>query len=443
VKLLLDTLRFAAGKLAAVLLVAAVVVGFTFVASWARSQKDLQSRIDSLRLDTQTAWNDWQTNRIRALDAELRLHQLEAARPNPILHPSDYLTWRTDLKLAQTAAQAANTARDQARNLHDRLRARLDGLESQIDTTLHTLLRTALETWPAIAIAAAALLLGPIAWKAFWFYAIAPIAGRSPPIHLLPPDAPGSCQTVAHGKCIEVAVEPGNPLLTRMAWLQQYAPGLEKRTRLLFDTRFPFVSYASGLREMTEIRARPAEPANPGPNPNPNPDPNPIANTVVLTAADDPNAYLLALRLDNHPGVVLKPGVVVAVQGPIVLRSRWRLTSVHAWISGRLRHLLFAGTGTLYLSGHAGIDWQTASSPVVVEEALVLGYDARTPFATARTETFWPYLRDRTSLFDYRFPGNHAFVRQTAASTDARRHTNPLARAIDTILGTIGRLLGF
>ncbi|MBL9126635.1 MAG: hypothetical protein JNL97_03255 [Verrucomicrobiales bacterium] len=426
-KLLLDTLRLFAGKIAAVLAVAAVVVGIAFLVSWAKSQKNLRSDIASLRLRTEASLRDWQTNRVRALNVEMQLHRLEADRPNPILRPNDYLAWRAEMQAAEATVAAARNARDRAHALHEELRTRLASLESRVDDTLEALIHTAHDTAWTIGIAAAVLLAGPFVWKAFWYYGIAPVAGRSRPIHILPPNTSGTCRAVRQGKGIEVTVEPHRPLLARMDWLQQYGPGLEKRTRFLLDARYPFVSYASGLREMTEVRCKPDH----------------AADRVLLTSAEDPNAYLVAIELEDHPGVVLKPGVVVAVQGPITLRSRWCFGSVHAWISGRLRHILFAGTGTLYLSGHGGIEWHASEAPVVVEEALVLGYDGRTPFATARTETFWPYFRERTSLFDYRFPGGHGFVRQSSAPSEVRRRANPFVRTVDAILNTTGKLLGF
>jgi len=427
VKLLLDTVRLLAGKLFAILLIAAIVVAGAFFWSWMHAQKDLRSQVITLQLEVESAYRDWQTNRVRALDMEMQLHRLEAARPNPILHPSDYLTWRTEFQSAETAVTAIRNARDRAKNLHEEARARLTTVESRIDTTFDALWKTARQTGWTIATLALVFLIGPLTWKALWYYAIAPVAGRSPPMNVLPLDAPGTCRSSRSGKIVEVTVEPDTPLLTRMEWLQQYGPNLGKRTRFLLDWRFPFISYASGLREMTEVQVKPDQPAD----------------RAVLTSADDPNAYLVALELDNHPGIVLKPGVVVAVQGAISIHSRWRLNSVHAWISGRLRHILFAGTGTLYLTGHGGVEWHTVDSPVVVEEALVLGYDGRAAFSTARTETFWPYFRDRTSLFDYRFQGGQAFVRQTAAPADARARSNPFMRTIDGLLNAVGKVLGF
>lgn len=426
-KLLLDTARLLAGKFAAVLLIASVIVGFTFLWNWTREQRGLQDRAATLRIEVETAFRDWQTNRVRALSVEMQLHRLEAARPNPILHPSDYLTWRAEYQTAEAAVAAARNARDRAKVLHEEAGRRLGALEAQVDTTLAQLANAARRTWWTIAVAAAAFLFGPMAWKAFWYYGIARLAGHSPPMQVLTREAPGGCRAVAAGKVLEIRVEPGAPLLTRMEWLQQYAPGLAKRTRFLLDWRYPFVSYASGLREMTEVSVRPGQ--DPG--------------VAVLTSAEDPNAYLVAVELTDHPGMVLKPGVVVAVRGNISVRTRWRLGSLHAWISGRLRHILFGGTGTLYITGHGGVELRSVEAPVVVEEALVLGYDARATFSTARTETFWPYYRERTSLFDYRFDAGQSFVRQVSATLEARARSNPFMRTVDAVLNAVGKVMGF
>jgi hypothetical protein len=103
---------------------------------------------------------------------------------------------------------------------------------------------------------------------------------------------------------------------------------------------------------------------------------------------------------------------------------------------------LFCGTGVVYVSGTGGVDLCAQDAPVVIEEALVLGYDSRAAFATVRTETFWPYFRGKTSLFDYRFEGRHAAIRQTTA-LPAARQGNPYVRTVDAVLNGIGKLLGF
>jgi uncharacterized protein (AIM24 family) len=264
-------------------------------------------------------------------------------------------------------------------------------------------------------------------WKAVWYYVLAAFAAHRPPARIVSSQPTGTLVKGDQGKAIEIGVTPDQPLIVRMDWVQQYSPGLSKRTRFLFEWRSPFTSYAAGLAEMTELAA--ANPTGSG--------------TALLTSGHDPNAYLIALELNDHPGIVLRPGAVVGVKGRIHLRPRWHLASLHHWIAGRVRHILFCGTGTLYVSGCGGVELAAVGAPTVIEEALVVGYDSRTAFATVRTETFWPYFRNKTSLFDYRFDGGYAAIRQAAAPPSARGHANPFVRTVDAIFNALGRLLGF
>ncbi len=299
-------------------------------------------------------------------------------------------------------------------------------MESQVDTAWTALRGAARRTgWQVLGVVAL-VMLGPPVGKAFWYYGLAALASARPPTRLLPAETPGRLRPAAAGKTLTLRVTAGRPLLARMDWVQQYAPGLAKRTRLLLEWRSPFTSFAAGLAELTELRTTATD----------------QAGTVGLASGTDPHAHLLALELDNHPGVVLKPGAVVAVAGDITLRPRWHWRSLHPWIAGRVRHILFRGTGTVYVAGHGGVEPCGDPDPVVLEEALVLGYDARAAFATVRTETFWPYLRGRTSLFDYRFAGGHWVIRQTSAPPRDRAG-NPFVRMVDAVLNGLGRLLGF
>jgi uncharacterized protein (AIM24 family) len=302
----------------------------------------------------------------------------------------------------------------------------MDQLERRVDKTWTGLLGAARSTWWQMVAVAALVLAGPGLWRACWYYVLAALATHRPPAQIGRADTPGNLAAGPQGKTIEVDVTADRSLVARMDWVQQYAPGLAKRTRFLFEWHSPFTSYAAGLAEMTELSTRAGG----------------EAGRVLLNAGQDPNAYLLALELDRHPGVVLKPGAVVAVSGAIHLQPRWHLGSLHHWIAGRVRHILFCGTGVVYVSGTGGVDLCALDAPVVIEEALVLGYDSRAAFATVRTETFWPYFRGKTSLFDYRFEGRHAAIRQTTA-LPAARQGNPFVRTVDALLNGMGKLLGF
>ena len=73
----------------------------------------------------------------------------------------------------------------------------------------------------------------------------------------------------------------------------------------------------------------------------------------------------------------------------------------------------------------------------------MIGYDSRSVFRTVRTETFWPYFRNKTSLFDYSFGGPGLTLLETAKAPGAKASDNPLKRTFDAILNVIGKFLGF
>ncbi|MCC7375747.1 MAG: AIM24 family protein [Verrucomicrobiales bacterium] len=426
-KLVLDAVRLLGTRLLGILVIAAVIGGAALLWSWTVEQKGFQDRAAQLRIEVESSFRDWRTNRVRFLEVERWRLQLENDRPNPILHPSDYLAWRSKMQTAESAVEAAKAARDRAQAVYETGRIRLAEIESRLDDTLGRLKASVIRVWWIIAIASAGFLFGPLLWKAFWYYAVASWTQSSEPIRLIPDHATGEIQAIGHGKIVEALVRPGRPLIARMDWVQQYTPGMTKRTRFLLDWRSPLISYAAGLREMTELRM----PSGDG------------TQSVMLTSAVDTHAYLVALELKDHPGLSLRPGAVVALAGDVKIRSLWRIWSVHSWIAGRLRHILFCGTGTLYVTGHGGIELCRTAGPVVVEESLVVGADARSGFSAVRTETFWPFFRGRTSLFDYRFEGDRCFLRQTSVPAGDRARGNPFMRAVEASLNGIGNLLGF
>ncbi len=424
-KLLLAILRVITRKAVAVALVVAVVVLVTFVWNWAREQTRASQQLAVAQARLGVSFEEWHARRGELLSLERQLAALEAQEPS-WLRPVERLTWQARVAALTSAVETTRAARDQAHAAWQTAQEEIDRAAQKVDRAWVDLLQAARSTGWQIAAVAALVLAGPMVWKAFWYYVLAAIASHRPPAQIGRADAPGRLVERERGKTLEVEVTPLHALIARMDWVQQYAPGLSKRTRFLFDWRSPFTSYAAGLAEMTELHTRAGG----------------TSERVLLNAGDDPNAYLIALELEQHPGLVLRPGSVVAVSGPIQLRPRWHINSLHHWIAGRVRHILFCGTGVVYVSGLGGVDLCATDAPLVIEEALVLGYDSRAAFAAVRTETFWPYFREKTSLFDYRFEGGHAAVRQTTAPA-AHRGGNPFIRTLDAVLNGIGKLLGF
>lgn len=425
-KLILAILGVLTRKAVAVAVLLVVLVSATLVWNWVREQSRITRNVEEARVEVASTLKEWQSRKSALLTVEAQLDALKAEEPS-WFSPVEKIKWRARVAAAETAVDTARTARDQAHTTWQGATRKLHQALGKVDTAWAGVLNAARRTWWQWVTIILLVAVGPMIWKVIWYYALAALASHRPPARIVSGQRLGTLVVGGQGKAIEVPVASDQPLIARMDWVQQYSPALSKRTRLLFEWRSPFTSYAAGLAEMTELAA--GNEADSG--------------TVVLTSGHDPNAHLIALELNDHPGIVLKPGAVVGVKGSIHLRPRWHLTSLHHWIAGRVRHILFCGTGTLYVSGCGGVELAAAEVPTVIEEALVVGYDSRSAFATVRTETFWPYFRNKTSLFDYRFEAGYAAIRQTAASPSARGQANPFVRTVDAVFNALGRLLGF
>jgi len=273
----------------------------------------------------------------------------------------------------------------------------------------------------------AVVFFGPAALKVFWFYIVAPLAFFAPPVRY-ETNASGSAIKMEEGRTLEAPINKEGGLASRPDWVKTWPPLARRRTKLLWNWHAPMISYAAGLRELTCFSADDAD----------------VAATVTLGAGTDPNMHLLRLDLTNHPGFVLRPGYVVATAGNLGVRTKWNLINLNAWVCGSFRKILFCGTGTLYICGYGGVSAIDCSeSPRNVEEDFVIGHDARSAFRIVRTETFWPYFRDMTSLFDYSFRGPGLTLSEIARSPGTTTSANPLKRIIDAIFNVIGKLLGF
>jgi uncharacterized protein (AIM24 family) len=272
-----------------------------------------------------------------------------------------------------------------------------------------------------------AVLLGPITWAGMWYYLLAPLARLSPLMQFLPPGSDGELHAGKSAKAQDHKLNADAGLLARMEWVQRYPAKSRKKTRFLWRWKAPFTSFAAGLSEMTEIVNEGREPEA----------------SIELCSGTDPDMQVIPIELYRHSGLVLRPTHVVAVSGDIELKARWRLFNLHAWVSGTLRHLMFSGTGMIYVRGCGGVvAHETDNLPVRMEEARIIGYDGRVGVATARTETFWPYYRGKTSLYDYEFSGDGLVIYQQALPPAHRASSNPVSRVLDAALRTIGKVLG-
>jgi uncharacterized protein (AIM24 family) len=150
--------------------------------------------------------------------------------------------------------------------------------------------------------------------------------------------------------------------------------------------------------------------------------------------------------LNHHPGVILHPKHIVGVSGDIRLRTRWSFLNLHSWLSGQHRFIIFYGTGRIFVEGQEGVAGMSPGRKRMrLEEPLLMGFDSGLEYAVSRTETFWPYFRGRTALFDLEFQGDGMFLRQIAPDSGKRPKTvaEKIFSGVTSSFQVIGKFFGF
>jgi hypothetical protein len=247
----------------------------------------------------------------------------------------------------------------------------------------------------------ASIILLPVVVKFVFYFVLAPLASRLPPICLLP-GASGTVHahdgnasaTAGRVKASAVSqaltVTENEELLIHPEYLQSSFTGGQKDTKWLLDWSYPLSSLASGLVALTRIRAA-------------------RTGSVVISATGNPLSEIAILTLPGGSAVVLQPrsivGVVTRKGTPVRITRHWRLGSLHAWLTLQMRYLVFHGNAKLIVQGCRGIRVEAAESGRSINQAATIGFSANVNYTTIRTETFWPYLTSKQALFNDCFAG--------------------------------------
>jgi uncharacterized protein (AIM24 family) len=424
VKLLWAIFRWIASRLVIFICIAALVVLSAILKDWWNQRKIQQSEI--FRLQNELADLNHKIRKLQQdLSLEKRYLDLHQHEPSRWTSPLQWLRWKQELELTGRLLDRKNVELKKLHQMKQSLLIRIKQVDQALFHTHEVFVSTFKKSVGAIVLITAAIFVGPVLWKAFWYFGVAKLAQSAPPIQLESPVGPTMIQAEESKKSYSVSIAPGERLVTRMDWLHQYAPHARKKTRFLLNWKSPFISYAAGLAELTEVSV----------------DANSASAEVVLSSGKEPDKYLCELRIENHPGLVVYPLQVIAICGNIQLKTRWTLTNPHSWIAGRLRHIILSGTGRVFMQGTGGLQAiQISDGGVRVSEAIVTAFETTLAFSTVRTETFWPYYRQMVPLFDYQFEGRGVLLRQTAP--DLKRVESPTIRVFDALLNGIGKLLG-
>lgn len=425
---------------------------------------------------------------LRSMGQLLRYHeeyqrwikQSEAKKSEAEEHRADEEKHRRALEELNYELLAANNAYDRAKEAMGdaqlTLNAALSDPRRFVEDALNNYWRWVRPFfWTAVI-----LLLSMVLWRPAIYFLIAPVAGRLPRVRLLKNVAAPKIVRSEYAEAESVTEE-----LSPHARLRVRADQRKQRVRLQRGEklwvrpdyvvssrgggaqwiyggwRHPFTSYAAGLVGMTVFDG--------------DKDAQGHGISIAGTGEAFANAYITRVDLRDHPGFVVRPSHVVAIQGEVRIRARWsfRLVSL---LRGQVRFMVAEGTGSLYFVGYGGAfphtsspsetvgaAWEDEASSVwakdrdladtTPEEAqieddylhqlhdgLIIGWDARLAFGLERNEN-WIHvaLLRRSAMFESSFVGEGIYLTTNAVQSEERDITG---RMLEAILGTIGKVLG-
>ncbi|WP_426073734.1 hypothetical protein [Janthinobacterium sp. DSP2-3-3] len=257
-----------------------------------------------------------------------------------------------------------------------------------------------LDVAPTAALLVLSAILLPVAIKAFFYFVLAPLASRLPPLSIarelqmagsslpLPPHGESRISAVSQA----LQLNPGQQMLIHPAYLQSSPVSTHKRTQWLLDWRFPFTSLAAGMVALTHLYSD--EPAS-----------------VTVSASDDPLLEVAIVHLPAGSALVFQPrglvGLICDTGQPLAMSCHWRLGSLHAWLTLQLRFIVFRGPVTLIVRGCRGVRLERAGQGRSISQSATLGFTTDVLYSTLRSETFIPYLRGQQALLNDRFDGDN------------------------------------
>ncbi len=394
-----------------------------------------RSALDRSRAERQAVWENNRITRnipftdawksLQVLDAKIAAYQeavdladrLNAAREKALANASSEIA-RRKLELERTGVQLAEVDASLGQGTFTRLN-RL--VRAQFPIAVGILL---------------GLVLVPIGIKVFMYWVVAPWVTRRAPIRLLPatqgrvvlPAETAAGDRAGRMSAVSQSVLLGEHevLLVQPEYLQSTSVHARKKTRWLLNPALPFASVLSGMYMLTEVASSPPEP-------------------VVLSATIDPLIEVGIVDLPEGAAFVCQPrslaGVIQDPDNPIRISRHWRLGSLQAWLTLQLRFLVFHGPGRLVLKGCRGIRMEPARTGRLINQAATLGFSAELDYANTRCETFVSYWTGKEDLFNDLFTGESGvFVYEELPAL--KRTTGITGRGLEGLSDAVLKVFG-
>ncbi len=282
---------------------------------------------------------------------------------------------------------------------------------------------------------AIAVLIGwwllPVLVRTLFYFVLAPLATRRPPIVICPKASSATVAFPAKSATFSAVSQTmklpaGYEILIRPDYCQSQPAGVRLTTTLLFDWSRSITSIAAHLWMLKRLRT--TQPAD-----------------IVVSSTANPLDEVALLDIAAGEAIVLQPRGLVGMmyqtgQRPAI-RSHWRLGTLHAWLTLQLRYLVFEGPVTLVVKGCRGVRLESASNGRTISQDATLGFSVNALYATVRADPFIPYLRGKQALFHDKFTGNDAYYLYEEVPRNARpdgTRQNPVEALLDAGMKAFG-----
>lgn len=225
---------------------------------------------------------------------------------------------------------------------------------------------------PAAVLILRGIIVTPVAIKALFYFVLAPLAARRPPVRLLP-DSEGvlTLETGVSSVSRAITVDSAHELLVHPEFLQSASIGGEKTTQWSLNWRFALTSLSAGMLALTRIRCE-------------------VPEIFVISATRHALAEIAVIDVPAGSAVVMQPhnlvGVIQRRDTPLRISAHWRLASLHAWLTLQLRYLALHGPVRLIVQGGRGARVVPAVGGRAINQAATIGFSANLPYATRRCE---------------------------------------------------------
>ena len=408
----------------------AILAGIQSVeAEISMTKESLENRLSMLE--------HWREQRRECLE---KLDDLPSAWVHPIDHWSEYARLSAEQKRLEIQIDTLETAVTRYKDTLAQLDKNRQVLLFQLEGVTRSLTESVSQEWNRNGIrillfTICFVLLTPPLWLVFMYYVAAALVEKFPPIRIRLKDDDGSHEPVFHraARSITFSIPEGRTFYLRA---QGGDWGKERRdvicrTKFMWRWGAPLVSIASDLVELLAYRSEPGA-KSPG--------------QIKMTSPKDDEVYIQQIELNGGPGLVLTPRHVIGLTDDVEVRTVWSF-KLHNFISMRLRHIVFFGTGTIFIIGGRGIDVQRIEpgSHAVhkIEDGVLIGYVPGAAYSLCRTQTFWAYFRGMTSLLDYKLCGGTFLTQNLVGRSEKEVLGSGLDRFLSVLLNGIGKLLGF